>query len=112
MLGKIRDFLDSIPAYTDKIYVTPPTDAVLDNVDAFIETLPGVCRKVLTVDNFTISDGYITIDWARKSDFVSVTVHDDHISFFSELPDGSNVEGVCREIKCTSQLSSALMQIC
>lgn len=114
MIGKIRDFIDHVPSYTDKVYAERPSDIILDNVDAFLETVPGSFKRVLSVQNFTVTDGgCVTIDWANsKRDFVSVTIYEDYVSYYTELPDGSNVEGTIRQMACNKQLELALAQIC
>jgi len=84
-----------VPEFTEKIYATGPPKEILAFADIFFIQIPAYYRKILSVDNLTVNDGgTISIDWQVRKDFVSVEIGLGRVGFFSEMPDGSNPEGV------------------
>jgi len=95
MIQKISDVISMVPEYTEKVYASGPPKDILECADLFYAQIPMYYRKIISVDNLTINDsGTISIDWPVRKDFVSVEVGHGRVGFFSEMPDGSNPEGV------------------
>ena len=84
-----------VPEYTEKVYATGPPKEILECADMFYMMIPAYYRKILSVENLTINNGgTISIDWQHRKDFVSIEIGLGRVGFYSELPDGSNPEGV------------------
>ena len=84
-----------VPEFTEKLYAAGPPKEILEGADRFFQQIPPFYRKILTVENFTINNGgTISIDWMVRKEFVSIEVGDGRVGFYSEMPDGSNPEGV------------------
>lgn len=110
MINKISDVISMVPEYTEKIYATGPPREILECADRFFAQIPPYYRKIISVDNLSINDGgTISIDWQVRKDFVSVEIGLGRVGFFSEMPDGSNPEGVyIIGNECPKQIEKAL----
>lgn len=94
MIRSIKDVIQNIPVYTDKVYAEQPSEQLLDAADRFFSQLPAQHRRLLELGGLSRRDGLLVMDWAVRRDFVSVEVSETAVGFYSELPDGSNPEGV------------------
>ena len=110
MINKISDVISMVPEYTEKIYASGPPKEILVSADKFFAQIPAYYRKILSVDNLTINDGgTISIDWQVRKDFVSIEIGLGRVGFFSEMPDGSNPEGVFTiKDECPKAIAQAL----
>ena len=93
MVKNIKDIIDMVPTYTDKVYAGKPDADLVDAADKFFHSLHPYYRKMVTVDSITRRDDAIIIDWAVRKDFVSVEVTKNSVGYYTEMPDGSNPEG-------------------
>lgn len=110
MIHKISEIISMVPEFTEKVYATGPSKEILTSADIFFMQIPPFYRKILSIDNLTINDGgTISMDWMVRKDFVSVEVGANRVGFFSEMPDGSNPEGVFTlGTECPKAISNAL----
>ena len=102
-----------VPEYTEKVYATGPPKEILAYADEFFTQIPPYYRKMVTVNNITINEGgTISIDWMVRRDFVSVEIGIGRVGFYSEMPDGTNPEGVYAiGNECPKPIANALAKL-
>jgi hypothetical protein len=109
MIKSIKDVIDMVPTYTEKVYAAAPDEDLVNAADKFFQSLSPYYRKMITLDSITRRDEVIIIDWAVRKDFVSVEITKNSVGYYTELPDGTNPEG-CFTLsdECPKPIQNAL----
>lgn len=118
MINRVSDIVTMLPEYTDKVYASPPTDGTIRTADDLLGTLPPKFRKVLSINSLSLSQNHgrspsVVIDWwGLRRSFVSVSINEDEITFYADMPDGSIPEGTFKfKGVCPAPIVSALEEL-